>query len=477
MDKEDNRSPQLMILGSSALVALGVASYCVNNWHVAKPSQILIKTGLFVRGQRGMKILKSTMRLPGQVVHEIDISSKSLEFNLNIRTKELFNIKIRASYTISPPSPFLSNVYAGEPDVHGADVNWTSEELLENYAEKLAVLSGGEFYSTIQTIVQGETRVQAANMSLDSINDDREKFRSIIIERVQKILYSCGLVIVNANFGDIEEVMKEGETQTYLEARRERAHSKAINEATVNVAEATRSGMIGAAEHETAQRIRVAELNTSARQNELEQEQKVVKATAELKIVEANSHKLAELAKIDGQTQQDLFEQEKLQLVEMARAMTTLEAIRAKSLTLTKVDAECNIRAAEGRRQASVEEAMGKADAIRIIADANRVRVEMEMQAVANGEYAMLKARATGAHEMITACGNDMGVAERMTCIQNGIPQAIAESASKAVQNMSPHVVSVGDSVSGQLTGIVTSMAPVMDAFNRIWNPSVGKVS
>jgi uncharacterized membrane protein YqiK len=106
---------------------------------------------------------------------------------------------------------------------------WTSSTLFRNYAERMAQLNSTEFANTILGVVHGETRVQAAQMDIDAINDDREAFRSIVLDKIQLSMLPFGVRINNANIAELQEEKRSGQ-MGYLEARERKKLSETVQQ-------------------------------------------------------------------------------------------------------------------------------------------------------------------------------------------------------------------------------------------------------
>lgn len=80
----------------------------------------------------------------------------------------------------------------------------------------------------------GQMRVVIASMTIEEINSDREKLIKGITEGVDVELHKVGLHLINANITDIQDA------SGYISALGKEAAARAINDATIKVAEETR---------------------------------------------------------------------------------------------------------------------------------------------------------------------------------------------------------------------------------------------
>lgn len=107
-----------------AFVAIGVGVFLQRNWHVARPDQFLVKTGLLVDGEKGMSVARKFLRLPGQQVETVTLTPRSLEFNMKCLSKQYLPFCMPVTYTVSPFDPMSEEVFTA-PDTrrwrHGVD--------------------------------------------------------------------------------------------------------------------------------------------------------------------------------------------------------------------------------------------------------------------------------------------------------------------------------------------------------------------
>ena len=123
----------------------------------------------------------------------------------------------------------------------------------------MAELDDDSFNTTILGVIHGETRVLAARMSIDAINDDRDAFRDEVVHRVQNILLPYGVRVDNANIAELIEDQRDGQ-MGYLQARERKKLSSAVQISEVDVAEAEQMGNIGKKEREAKTRQELARL-------------------------------------------------------------------------------------------------------------------------------------------------------------------------------------------------------------------------
>lgn len=268
--EERERLVKIAGYATAATVGIGgLAFYCARNWRAARADQFLVKTGLLVNGPRGMNVSRRFLRLPGQVVEPVSMSPRSLYFDLSCLSKQYLPFDMPVTYTVAPFDPNSGDVFTGT-DQDGKDKTWTSDELFRNFAERMAHLSREEFATTILGVVHGETRVQAAQMDIDAINDDRDAFRHTVTANIQKSLLPLGVRVTNANIAELKEKERTGQ-MGYLKARERKKLADAVERSEIDVKD-----------READRRQNVALLEAKTITSENEQAQIVAESRAKL---------------------------------------------------------------------------------------------------------------------------------------------------------------------------------------------------
>jgi flotillin len=127
----------------------------------------------------------------------------------------------------------------------------------------METLSITAYEQTILGVIHGETRVAAAQMEIDRINDDRDQFREQVVNVVQQKLDAMGIEVVNANIAELRETERKGQ-MGYLQARERRKLEQAIQQSEIDVADAKRDGDIGKKERERDTRTSLASMDAAA---------------------------------------------------------------------------------------------------------------------------------------------------------------------------------------------------------------------
>ena len=257
---------------------------------------------------------------------------------------------------------------------------------MSNAAERILHLQQKAIEEMAQEIIFGQLRLTVASLTIEQINQDRERFLEAIRHNVQPELNKIGLVLINVNITDITD------ESDYIESIGKKAASEAINQAKVDVAQQTMHGSIGEAEAIQEQEIKVAEA--------------LAKAEIGRKTAEANQRKRVQ------EQEADAVQGENLADANIADYNAKLEVKRAAALQqaeVAKYDAQVAIqkalyKAEQERLKAEeiVREEIEKTK-IEIAAEAEAERVRREAKGVADGILFKYEAEAAGMRKLLTA--------------------------------------------------------------------------
>ncbi len=170
----------------------------------------------------------------------------------------------------------------------------TSPDIMNNAAERLLGLADVEVTAQARDIILGQMRLVIATLSIEEINQDREKFLDLVNKNVTFELNKIGLEMINVNIRDITD------ESGYIEALGRKAASEAINKAKIEVAKADREGAIGEAEATQQREVQVAQRHalsaTGQKEAERDQRVKVSKLEAEGVAGESTAQRDQEIA-------------------------------------------------------------------------------------------------------------------------------------------------------------------------------------
>lgn len=339
-------------------------------------------------------------------------------------------------------------------------------DALGNFARLMMEKEKSGVVQVITGVVQGETRVLAANMTSDELFEGREKFKTEVTQHIQKVLDPFGLKVYNSNQSDLDD--KDRDNQYFAEQKR-RALQHVSQQARIATAESIAAGTQGEAIHQSTARQAVARADTEARLVENERAREVAESMKSLSVAQATYKRDVELARIQAEA---AAEEQKwlLQMqVEQRRKEQEIEKKRADSLTTTTVAAEIAIKQAEGnaaslkieadgKATAAKAEAHGRANALTIDAEAQAVKTRLAAEAAlyaaeheARGIVAIRQAEADGLQKLIAGAGGDVDALNRYMMVREGVLQELAKQQANSLQNLRPNI-SVWSTNNGEST-------------------------
>ena len=124
-------------------------------------------------------------------------------------------------------------------------------ESLVKYARLLANSNRDkDVEELVRGIVEGETRVIAAGLTIEEIFKERKLFKDHVMKGIQSELSQFGMIIYNANVKELQDAPGS----EYFKYLRLKSHQGAINQAKVDVAQAVFKGTVGEKQQEGEQR-------------------------------------------------------------------------------------------------------------------------------------------------------------------------------------------------------------------------------
>ena len=213
----------------------------------------------------------------------------------------------------------------------------------------------------VQGIIEGETRVLAASMTMEEIFKGTKDFKQEVFEKVQLELNQFGLLIYNANVKQLVDVPGH----EYFSYLGQKTQMEAANQAKVDVSEAKMKGEIGAKlrEGQTLQNAAKIDAETkiisTQRQGDGKKEEirvkteiKVYENQREAEVAEVNSvlakkkavwTKEAQVAEVEAAKAVALREAELQREVERMNALTRTEKLKAEFLSKASVEYETKV--------------------------------------------------------------------------------------------------------------------------------------
>ena len=292
----------------------------------------------------------------------------------------------------------------------------TSPEAMNNAAVRLLELSPQEIEKMATEIIFGQLRLTVASLSIEDINQDREKFLLAIRNNIEPELRKIGLTLINVNITDITD------ESGYIESIGKKAASTAVNQAKIDVAEQFKKGDIGSSLAEKERRIQVASYNATAVEGENIAKANIAKYNADLSERSAEAEQRGKVAQ-----QNAIAEIQKATAIAETRRREA-EEIVAKEIDKRKIEIEAAAQAEKMRREAS-----GEADALLSVKTAE-----------AQGIKKVLDAKAEGYNQLVLSCGKNAKDAATMLLVEK--LEEIVKLQTEAIKNIKIDKITVWDS-------------------------------
>ena len=325
----------------------------------------------------------------------------------------------------------------------------TDPKIMINAAERLLGLTKNDVITQASDIILGQLRLAIATLTIEEINQDREKFLEQINANVNTELNKIGLEIINVNIKDITD------ESGYIDAIGKKAAAEAINKAKVEVAQQEKLGAVGEASAnkekevqvaeqtaqtqigrtnaEKEQRIKTAELEAQAVEGENISKANIAEYNATLSVKQADAYREGEVAKANAQ--RDVLLAQK----EQEEAKLKKEELARQEVEKLKIQVQADAEAEKARRIA-----LGEADAIKA-----------KYFAEAEGVKAVLEAKAKGYQDLVKISNNRPEIATSFLMIEK--IEKIVEKQVDAIKNIKFDTIPVWDGGTGSANGSTTA--------------------
>ncbi|XP_048447843.1 flotillin-like protein 4 isoform X2 [Pyrus x bretschneideri] len=413
-------------------------------YRVANASEYLVITGV---GIDDVKLAKKAWILPGQSCSVFDMSPVNYTFEVQAMSSEKLPFILPAVFTIGPR---VDDV----PSLHKYAKLLCRHDQLSSHVKDL-----------VQGIIEGETRVLAASMTMEDVFKGTKEFKKEVFDKVQLELNQFGLLIYNANVKQLVDV-RGHEYFSYLG---QKIQMEAANKARVDVAEAKKKGEIGSKEREglTLQNAAKIDAETKIFRTQREGEGKmeeiktrtevkvfenireaeVAKANAELAKKKAGWAKEAHVAEVEASKAVALREAELQKEVERMNALTRTEKLKAELLTEASVKYETKVQSANSefyREQKAADAILyqreKEAEAQKATAEAHLFAQCYAKQKEAEGLMALGQAQGAYLRSLWDALGGNYAAMRDYMMINSGMFQEIAKINAEAVRGLQPKI-------------------------------------
>ncbi|VAH16466.1 unnamed protein product [Triticum turgidum subsp. durum] len=318
------------------------------------------------------------------------------------------------------------------------------------YAKLIAPLhrSRSHVHELVKGIIEGETRVLAADLTMEEIFKGTKTFKEKVFNRVQLELNQFGLVIYNANVKQLVDVPGH----EYFSYLGQKTQQDAANQAKVDVAEARMKGEVGAKEREGLTRQNAAKVDAETKVLSVRQQGQGLKE--ELAMKKAGFDKQAKVAEVEAAKAVAIREAELQMEVERKNAMRQTEKLKAEQLSKATVQYETQVQESNAlfySRQKAAEaalfEQMRSAEARKAQADAQLFEQKMAedaklyaKQKEAESLALLGRAKTEYAASMLQALGGNYYALRDYLMIDGGMYTEMASINAGAVNGMQPKI-------------------------------------
>ena len=262
----------------------------------------------------------------------------------------------------------------------------TDPEVMQNAAERLLGLQPEDKQNLITDVVYGQMRLVIADMTIEELNSDRDKFLSKVRDNIDTELRKFGLYLMNINISDIRDAAN------YIVNLGKEAESKALNEAQANIEEQEKLGAI-----KIANQIRERETTVAETRKDQDIAIAETKKQQEISVANADKERISQVAVANASKESQVAKAEADKNINIEKANTEKESRIAElnsDMEIKKADA--GKKAAVGRNEANKEVAKSDAELAVTQAEANKQAGE----AAARSEASVQAAREIAQREV-----------------------------------------------------------------------------
>lgn len=321
----------------------------------------------------------------------------------------------------------------------------TEPQSMNSAAVRLLGLNLGTIESMATEIILGQLRLTVASLTIEQINQDRERFLDAIRKNIDIELDKIGLCLINVNVTDITD------ESGYIESIGKKAALTAINQAKIDVAEQDKKGAIGEAESRKEQQVQVALFDKERQVQiaEMDKEQRIQTAEFNAQAVEGENTAKAEIAGSSATLAEREAEAEKRG--EVARQEAVAEIQKAKALAeQRRLEAEEVVKREIEKRKLEID-AAAEAEQRRLLAKGEADAILMVKAAEAEGIRQVLDAKALGYETLIKAANSNAGSAATLLLVEK--LEEIVKLQTEAIKNIKFDKITVWDNAGGGADG------------------------
>lgn len=335
----------------------------------------------------------------------------------------------------------MQNIRINVPSTFTVAVS-TDPDVVAHAAIRLLGLARKEVEAMAIEIILGQLRLTVASLTIEQINQDREKFLEAIKHNIIPELKKIGLDLINVNITDIHD------ESGYIDSIGKKAASTAINQAKVDVAEQEKKGDIGKALAEKERRISVAAYQAEAVEGEN-------KAQSDMACFNAD---LAEQQAL-GKQRSEIAQQNAVAEIQTAKALAEMKRLEAEEVVQETINKQKREIIAEASAEQQRREARGKADSILALREAE-----------ATGIKKILSAKADGYKYLIDSCNSNAKDATTLLLVEK--LEELVKLQTEAIKNLKIDKITVwdngGNGKGSSTSNFVSSMVKSLPALHDV---------
>lgn len=226
----------------------------------------------------------------------------------------------------------------------------TDPEVMQNAAERMLGLTMDDKQNLITDVVYGQMRLVIADMTIEELNSDRDKFLSKVKDNIDTELRKFGLYLMNINISDIRDAAN------YIVNLGKEAESKAQNEAQANIEEQEKLGAIKIA-------TQIKERETKVAETRKDQDIAIAetKKLQEISVANADKDRISQVAVANAEKESQVAKAEAEKNIRIEQANTEKES------RIAELNSDMEIKQAEAAKKAAI----GRNEAQKAIAQSN----------------------------------------------------------------------------------------------------------
>ena len=213
----------------------------------------------------------------------------------------------------------------------------TDPEVMQNAAERLLGLQAEDKQNLITDVVYGQMRLVIADMTIEELNSDRDKFLSKVRENIDTELRKFGLYLMNINISDIRDAAN------YIVNLGKEAESKALNEAQANIEEQEKLGAI-----KIANQIKERETKVAETRKDQDIAIAETKKQQEISVANADKDRISQVAIANAEKESQVAKAEAEKNINIEKANTEKES------RIAELNSDMEIKKADAGKKAAI---------------------------------------------------------------------------------------------------------------------------